>query len=706
MRVAYLGLFSKIFDWVFARILAPVVQFVGGLLGTVLEWVFNTILMPLLTGVFKTVLPWIIDLLKELFCGLLYIILKSVCMIIEYLEEIFNIFSGAQEVTYTISKGNTITGQFLECMFYSPPIQKMYWTIFLAAFLLAGIFTIIAVMKSTIDLDFENKRPVGAVLRSTFKAIVTFLLLQLACFFIIELSGVVIKTIENGAAISMSSDGEKSSLGRIVFCLATMDAANDKDDNISSPAAAGKDIFTAGKRGEIYSGELDYTNKDEVEKSFKLAKFDFLTALVVAIFLAVVMATCAITFVQRVFEVLILFIVSPFFVATMPLDEGEKYKKWKELFIGKIFGGYGGVLSMKIFLMLVPVIMGAGIKWGDSDQSGTVLIKILFLCGGAYALTKTGPMITTLLNWQAGQAESATASAVGGFAGDAMKHVATKGIDKAKGLVKGAAAGVAGAFGADEESKEIADNKWDQMQKDGLSSEDREKMEKAEQARAAKEGGNASANSGKPDGLGGDASGAGSADGAGNASDAGNKPDIDGDNDISAPAPEAPDNRWGISKAFDSLMNTCHKVLPHKANADGSYSFGMLGFKVNYDKNGKRTGCSIPGLSFNLDHKGEYRLDKVSVPGIMTVERGGSGSMSITNIPAIGLRREEGVDGQMHTTDALGIFHQTTDMQGNYHVSNIAGIKFGQAYNTETGQYETSGVRIGNFIFGGNNGKK
>ena len=47
--------------------------------------------------------------------------------------------------------------------------------------------------------------------------------------------------------------------------------------------------------------------------------FDYLIGFLAAIFLLFIMAVCIITFVQRIFEIVLLYIVSPYFVSTMPL---------------------------------------------------------------------------------------------------------------------------------------------------------------------------------------------------------------------------------------------------------------------------------------------------------------------------------------------------------------------------------------------------
>ena len=71
MQIVYLGLFAKIFDWVFNAILSPVTNFISKLLSKVLGWVFTNVLVPVLNFVIENFLEiWIIEL-KILFSQLL-----------------------------------------------------------------------------------------------------------------------------------------------------------------------------------------------------------------------------------------------------------------------------------------------------------------------------------------------------------------------------------------------------------------------------------------------------------------------------------------------------------------------------------------------------------------------------------------------------------------------------------------------------------
>lgn len=783
MRMAYLGLFSKIFTWVFDKILGPIVKFIAGLFSSVFEWVFNTILQPILIIVFKTVLPWVLEIIQELLCGIFYSILASLCKVLDYFQEIFNIFAGSQPVQTTIG-GQTQSVPLIDAIFFLPDVNRFFVVISILSVGLIFTFAIIAVIRSTLDIDFEGKRPVSAVLRSMFKAITNLLLVGLITLFILNLSGLILSAINEGARAN------ETTLGRVVFCVSTLNASKIDGDNISGGSS--KDMIEDTARKYYYykgiPGAKNYDNEDTVKGDFKLNKLDFITAGIVCIFLVIVLFTACITFIQRIFDVIILYIVSPLFISTMPLDDGEKFKKWKELFIGKVFGGYGTVLAMNMFLLMVPVIMGNKITWGDNTSAeGAYIFKLLFLCGGAYALTKVGPMITTLLNWQSGQAESATAGLVGGFVGG---KVMAAGMAVGQGVVGGLAKGAGAAgkkfAGNRAEKKKIADQKWKSMQENGLKDGDKlgdgagvsaeddtyssDEYYGMSQARDTKEDkmqdrADAEKEKQEADGLTQSVkdyidSKTGGAGKDGDGKDSGNKAELgadkeagkdgdkaeagddkkdlkaegaenkDGDNAAKLDAkkdgkdgdkPEdKKDDRYWLTKKMDGLFNFMHRTLPHKADKNGNYSFGFLGFRAYYNKDGKRTGWKIPGVSWRKDAKGGVHWDGLHIAGIGTWKKGASGKMRLTDFPMIGYKGYEDKDGKKHTLSKFGNhyekgkdgkMHKTSGLfasysaapDGTYTRSSLFGVKFGRTYDADKRQYVSSGFRIGNMVFGGQN---
>lgn len=428
MELAYLGLFQKIFNWVLSHIFDPVFKWLSSLLSTVLSWVFNNILANILFPVLQDVLNYAIALLKTLFCGIFYRLFAGILKLIDYMAEAFDIFIGIQDVSLvqTIDHGETtetvtIIGSLAEVLLQQPVINQVFWALTLGGLGIAMILTTYATAKSAFDLDFENKRPVSKVLSSMMRAFIQFFTVPFLVYFMLRLAVFILQSVS-----AVMGGGTDTTLGRIIFVIASLNAAkstsgvkNYKD--LKEPL----DLFDDRVRFCFYSKTpekvqpnlkaMDYTNVDQVTQYFELANFDYLIGIIAAVFLFVIMAICLIVFVQRIFDIVLLYIVSPYFVSTIPLDDGERFGRWRELFIGKCFSGFGSAIGMRLYLMICPLVMTGSLRFGGgSSPEMDYLMKLFFLIGGAWAVFKSGPMITQLISVQAGQTESTTQAAAAG----------------------------------------------------------------------------------------------------------------------------------------------------------------------------------------------------------------------------------------------------------------------------------------------------
>ena len=400
MEIVYLGLLSTIFNAIFDAILSPVFKFLSSLLETVLGWLFDNILGPLLESVLWPIIESTLDLIFEIFAKIFYSILVSLLQIVDAMQNAFNIFAGIQSVTY-----RSYELPLIEMLFRVDTIQWAVLIITILGFCLTFVFAVLATARSMMELDSDNPRPVSKVLRATFQAMLRFALIPICCLFLITMSGRVLE------GVNMALGGGESTFSRMIFVVASLDASKSAEFNISgtvddddTPVTPSTSIgINDSYRRPFYTGEKSYANLDQVESSFNFARFDYLVGYGASLFMLIIMAICLVNFICRIFEVLLLFIASPLFVSAMPLDDGENLKAWQDMFVAKVFSGFGSVIAMEIYMLLCPVVMGGGISFVQSSTpEADYLIRLIFLLGGAWAVIKAGPTITQLLNYQAG----------------------------------------------------------------------------------------------------------------------------------------------------------------------------------------------------------------------------------------------------------------------------------------------------------------
>ena len=413
MEIVYLGLLSSIFNAIFEAILSPIFKFLSSLLETVLGWLFDNVLGPLLENVLWPIFTGVVDLVFEILAEIIYKLFASILQIVDAMQSAFNIFAGLEPVTYV---NHPEPLPLIEMLFRIDTVQWAVMIITVIGLCLTFMFAVLGTARSMLELDVDNAKPISRVLRFTGQAMVRFALIPITCLFLITMSGRVLQ----GVGTAMGSDS--TTLSRMVFVVASLDA-NKKDAryNISgrlndgdSPVTPASDIgITDAYRRPFYTGSSSYADSDVVGRTFNFARFDYLIGFGCSIFLLIVMGICLINFICRIFEVLMLFIASPIFVSTMPLDDGEKFKAWQDMFVAKIFSGFGSVIAMELYMLLCPVVMGGGISFMQNGSTeADYLIRMLFMLGGAWAVIKAGPTITQLLNFQAGAAERETGMSV------------------------------------------------------------------------------------------------------------------------------------------------------------------------------------------------------------------------------------------------------------------------------------------------------
>ena len=68
-------------------------------------------------------------------------------------------------------------------------------------------------------------------------------------------------------------------------------------------------------------------------------------------------------------------------MSTLPLDDGARFKNWREMFVTKIVLAYGAVLAVNIFALLLPLINQMHID-GVSGFANS-MFTLFMIVGGA-----------------------------------------------------------------------------------------------------------------------------------------------------------------------------------------------------------------------------------------------------------------------------------------------------------------------------------
>ncbi|MCL2109107.1 MAG: hypothetical protein FWH20_07165 [Oscillospiraceae bacterium] len=332
-------------------------------------------------------------------------------------------------------------------IFGNPIVQIVFWGVMLISMALCIGFSIYAVMRSM--GDFSLQKPVGRVFGLICKSMLTFLIVPFFCIATIQVSTAVL--IQTTHIIETASGGG-TSLSGSMFMTAMRPRAvmmpsekhptvafyvDQKGDLRQRTINAGESArqerfdtlykeYTSGKK------KVSLSTQHQIFKDFDwfyAYHGDLFLVSIAAWFFLIMLALTTLIFLRRVFDVVTLYIIAPLFVATIPLDDGQVFKRWREMFIGAAITGFGSLITFKLFLLLMPLIFSPNLIL-DSNSAVDFFLKLLIMLGGMYAVYKMHSMISQIANPHAGQNEASglmAGAAVLSFAKNAALAASTGG---------------------------------------------------------------------------------------------------------------------------------------------------------------------------------------------------------------------------------------------------------------------------------------
>jgi hypothetical protein len=273
----------------------------------------------------------------------------------------------------------------------SEQVKQIFYGIFLIAVILLVVFVLIAVIRSEY-VTTENKKSKGVIISKASQSFLIFLLIPFLLISGIMFTNTVMNSINTGMNTYALEHGELTTIGgQILVTSGTY--AYIGDENIRQEVER-----------KFLTGEFDYFDTSLVKQYYNLKNMDYFIGIVSAVVIVVMFVMSAVMFIQRIFDIIFLYIISPISVSTIALDEGNRFRIWKEMLISKILSVYGIILSMNLFFIIMPQVQDITF-FNDSFKNGITLI--LFLIGVAFAITKANIVVAQLTGNKAGQNETA-----------------------------------------------------------------------------------------------------------------------------------------------------------------------------------------------------------------------------------------------------------------------------------------------------------
>ncbi len=313
------------------------------------------------------------------FWEFLYMLSKTIFRIIDGLILCANKLCGID----TISFGGEET-DFLSYLLFSDEIGFAFRISALLATILLVIFTVFMIIRS-----IAKEKAEGTPTQIAIKAFKTILM-----FFLVPAVMVAFMTLGNAFVNALYSATLQSAASPGAFLF----SAFAQDGGMPSEYVA---LFR--------SGELDYTNTATVSMYMSLSEFPYLFSWLAGGVVLFSIGSAMLVFVDRVLSLVILYIAAPISISTSTLDDGARFKLWRDQFLSKFIMGYGMILAINIYAMVCGLVMNPSFAFFTGEGSGIqfldLIMKLLIIAGGALTMQKSMALIGNLVSQGAGSNE-------------------------------------------------------------------------------------------------------------------------------------------------------------------------------------------------------------------------------------------------------------------------------------------------------------
>lgn len=232
-------------------------------------------------------------------------------------------------------------------------------------------------------------------------------------------------------------------LGRAILLSGSFYAANNPNYN------GEKAYITDPIRGPFFRKELDIYNGSLADKYFdtSITGYNYIVVIIAAFFMVKEFAVIIINAVARIFNITMLYIVGPPFIAATPFDDGEKTKQWSIAFLIQSVGVIGSLVAVRLMIMFIPIIMDGRLIIFPTSSFSNQLAKVCLLIGAGLAAQNANSLITGILADQAGfqsmlagDVGKGARNTVGSIGKKAFSLAGSAGLKATKGALKGIAA--------------------------------------------------------------------------------------------------------------------------------------------------------------------------------------------------------------------------------------------------------------------------
>lgn len=281
--------------------------------------------------------------------------------------EIFSAIAGVTNVNYHGQSVNII-----ELLAGDSTVMTIFWCIFILAVGLTCIFTIVGLVKNMI----ANNRNISTIVGKFFLALLGTMAMLAVVFLGIMIANALLQLLAKIFQI-----GNTTKLSNALFNACVGDWVNGYDINkIDVTSLSVGDIFGGYNAALFGIWPTSWKCNGMVNPNTFLC----LPAMIASIALGIALIVAILNLAKRTYEIIFMFFCMPVSMSTLPLDDGARFKNWREQFITKIILAYGAVLSVNVFVLILPLIQQMSLP--NVGGFGNSLFLIFMIVGGAMVI--------------------------------------------------------------------------------------------------------------------------------------------------------------------------------------------------------------------------------------------------------------------------------------------------------------------------------
>lgn len=304
-----------------------------------------------------------------------YAISKSMYSIIDNLLACANMLCGIEPIRYAGTEMD-----FVSFLLRNQAITYAFTGAVLIGVVLVVIFGVIAIVR-TIASEKIEKTPAQITI-SIAKTMLTFLFIPAAMTILIFFTNEIMKVLYT-ATLGGSPDG----LGRFLA------------------GSFGQNALKGGVPSNFYlDPEFNYTSTSNVKQYLDLSDYDFFFSYIGSLVIILCLGQSLLMFVDRAISIVILFIIAPISLSTSVIDDGARFKLWRDQFITKFLVGYGVIVAINIYALIIGAITNSNLVFFDNKILNGFM-KIVIIVGGGVSMNRAMALVGNLIAAGAGSNE-------------------------------------------------------------------------------------------------------------------------------------------------------------------------------------------------------------------------------------------------------------------------------------------------------------